>query len=59
MRTLGMGLIQSKIDYGSSIYANVAKTTLAILQPIKNKTIRLINGLTKTTPNHVLDAIIA
>jgi ribonuclease HI len=55
--TLYKTIIRSKMEYGSTVYMNAAKTHLQKLQTIQNSALRLIGGFTKSTPIHAMEAI--
>jgi len=56
IRTIGLWLIEIKLDYAAPIYINANETNIKTLEVIRNKALRYIGGSTKTTPTHVLSA---
>jgi methionine synthase I (cobalamin-dependent) len=42
------------MNYALTIYANAPETTLQKLENIQNTNVRLIGGIAKTTPIHVM-----
>jgi ribonuclease HI len=59
LSTVYKGIIRSKIDYGCSIYSICDKSTLKKLDSINNTALRVVTGLTRTTPLNALSAISA
>ena len=43
-------LVQSKTDYGCSLYGTASKTTLKMIDVVRNKGLRLITGAFRSTP---------
>lgn len=53
---LYMSLIRSRIDYGSFLYDNAAKTHLKKLDVLQNKALRVCGGFIRSTPVHVMES---
>ena len=52
-------LINSIIEYGSSIYGNATKTVLNKLENCSRNCLRMISGCAKSTPVHIVRGIMA
>jgi ribonuclease HI len=59
LTTVYKGIIRSKLDYGCSVYSICTNTSLKKLDSINNAALRIVTGLTRTTPLNVLSAISA
>lgn len=56
LRRLYISLIRSRIDYGSFLYANSAKTHLNKLNELQNRALRICGGFIRSTPIHVMES---
>ena len=56
LRTIYIGLIRSKLDYGSFIYGTAAKTHLTQIDRIQYQASRIMLGTLRCTPNLKIEA---
>lgn len=55
MRRLYISLIRSRLDFGSYLYENSAKSNLYKLDKVQNQALRIMGGFIRSTPIHVME----
>lgn len=56
LRRLYINVIRSRIDFGSFLYDNSAKSHTYKIDKVQNQALRIIGGFIKTTPIHVMES---
>lgn len=56
LRRLYLSLIRSRIDYGSFLYDNSAKTNVKKLDLLQNRAMRIVGGYVRSTPVYAMES---